>query len=150
MGHFSLLLKGNKTWKKCLMFVYRAYFQKSSYSKNPIWDILFTKDGAFFPFGPGPDSTPPLINILPFSRRRPGAVPLLRHAGCLLRRPHGPDRDQAGHHPRRRGHAEAAQAGGAGRRQGAHLHGKDAHGGRGQGGEGGRGRILGVIFFYFQ
>ncbi len=77
---------------------------------------------------------------------------MLRHAGGLLRRPDGPDRDQAGHHPRRRGHAEAAQAGGARRRQGAHLHRKDAHGGRGQGGEGRKGTLghLKKVFFVKQ
>ncbi len=34
--------------KKCPIFVHRAFFQKSLSSKNPIWGIFFTKDGAFF------------------------------------------------------------------------------------------------------
>ena len=37
-----------KNMKKCLMFVYPAFFQKSLCSKNPIWGIFSLKMGHFF------------------------------------------------------------------------------------------------------
>ncbi len=47
-GAFSLINKNAKNLRKCLIFVYCAFFHTFLWSKILIWGIFFIEDGAFF------------------------------------------------------------------------------------------------------